>query len=69
VGFEPTIPAAERAITVHGLDRATTVTSKSITVSVVKNISRHIHEELLLCFELIHKNNHPLHYSFGVNQS
>jgi hypothetical protein len=26
VGFEPTIPASERAKTVHALDRSTTVT-------------------------------------------
>jgi hypothetical protein len=28
VGFEPTIPASERAKTVHALDRSTTVTGK-----------------------------------------
>jgi hypothetical protein len=28
VGFEPTIPASERAKTVHALDRSTTVTGR-----------------------------------------
>jgi hypothetical protein len=30
VGFEPTIPASERAKAVHALDRAATVTGRNI---------------------------------------
>jgi hypothetical protein len=30
MGFEPTIPASERAKTVHGLDRSATVTGRLI---------------------------------------
>jgi hypothetical protein len=30
MGFEPTIPASERAKTVHALDRAATVTSEGL---------------------------------------
>jgi hypothetical protein len=34
VGFEPTIPASERAKTVHALDRAATVTGSEIAKTV-----------------------------------
>jgi hypothetical protein len=34
VGFGPTIPASERAKTVHALDRAATVTGKAVTPAI-----------------------------------
>jgi hypothetical protein len=37
VGFEPTIPASERAKTVHALDRAATVTGLSRQILVIKS--------------------------------
>jgi hypothetical protein len=36
VGFEPTIPASERAKTVHGLDRSATVTGMLLLL-IVRN--------------------------------
>jgi hypothetical protein len=37
VGFEPTVPASERAKTVHALDRSATVTdTRPYSVSILK---------------------------------
>jgi hypothetical protein len=36
VGFEPTIPASERAKTVHALDRSATVTGNYLLNSLLK---------------------------------
>jgi hypothetical protein len=35
VGFEKTIPASERAKTVHALDRSVTVTARSLLYSLI----------------------------------
>jgi hypothetical protein len=43
VGFEPTIPASERAKRVHVLDRAATVTGSDVMYAT-KNINLAIHE-------------------------
>jgi hypothetical protein len=51
VGFEPTIPASERAKTVHALDRAVTVTDPPPTSRCYQlmNVLRYI---LIFCFYL-----------------
>jgi hypothetical protein len=41
VGFEPTIPASERAKTVHALDRSATVTGSGwLVYSFIRQILR-----------------------------
>jgi hypothetical protein len=40
VGFELTIPALERGKTVHALDRASTVTGRIYTLTIIKQITK-----------------------------
>jgi hypothetical protein len=43
IGFEPTIPAFERAKAVHAVDRAATVISKMNTFSIVTYLLQKVH--------------------------
>jgi hypothetical protein len=40
VGFDPTIPASERAKTVHALDCSATVTGKAYDYTIIIQISK-----------------------------